>query len=363
MNTPRAILSTLFSVLAAVTAVPSAEAALQTFVSIYGNDLNSCGPTDPCQTIDHALTQTDPNGDVILMDSGVYDGFFISQSATIVAPEGVEATIRRKADENQWLFTVWVNLSGRGDQVVLRNLKVLGNDPAVYGVVVHAATNDVVVVDDCTVTGAHDGVVHGGEGSALHVKDSILRGNRRGLVASGGTTHLERVVAIGNLASGVTVEPGRRAFVTISNSELRNNDVGLLFVPSGIEARVTVESSIISGNPFLGIGSSIYGESGAGTYKLAVIRSTISGNGMGAYLQTPGSQSAFTQNMIANNDYAGLSVNSGSVVASDNTIIGNGNEGIQVSFGQLLSRGNNAVYGNNSGLVQTLGPITPLAGI
>jgi hypothetical protein len=71
----------------------SASALQRTFVASFGNDANPCTLASPCRGFTRALTQTDPNGEVIVLDSAGYGAFTVTQSVSIVAPDGVYAGI------------------------------------------------------------------------------------------------------------------------------------------------------------------------------------------------------------------------------------------------------------------------------
>src|SRR5262245_2752390 len=62
------------------------------FVSVTGNDANVCSNiATPCRTLGAGITQVDPQGEVIVVDSGSYAGVTITKSVKINAPAGVVA--------------------------------------------------------------------------------------------------------------------------------------------------------------------------------------------------------------------------------------------------------------------------------
>ena len=138
VNKLRCFLNLLIS--SAVTLVFVALAQAQsnrTFVSAEkkASDKNSCTHDDPCRSIRRALDATllKPGGEVVILDSGDYDPFTISNSAnpptvtsaTVEAAPGVYAgitapalgkaiTIQASASDTIVLRDVW---SARGPQL------------------------------------------------------------------------------------------------------------------------------------------------------------------------------------------------------------------------------------------------------
>lgn len=71
----------------------AAHAAANTYVSYRGADTNTCTRVLPCRSVKQALTVTDVNGTVHIIDSGEYQGFSVSVNASIVADHGITANI------------------------------------------------------------------------------------------------------------------------------------------------------------------------------------------------------------------------------------------------------------------------------
>src|SRR5262245_3916964 len=91
----------------------------RTFVSTHGADNTDCGSSDlPCRSFSFALTKTNPGGEVIALDSGIYDplNIVISQSVTLTAAPGVHAELSNPLIEGD---RINVN-AGTGDDVVIR---------------------------------------------------------------------------------------------------------------------------------------------------------------------------------------------------------------------------------------------------
>ncbi len=95
MNARRLFPGLVLSFLCLVTASPALGLANRVFVSARsGNDANLCDDVNaPCKTFAGAVTKLNPNGEVIVLDSGGYGPVTITQGITIEAPAGVTAFI------------------------------------------------------------------------------------------------------------------------------------------------------------------------------------------------------------------------------------------------------------------------------
>src|SRR5581483_5352075 len=77
----------MFRLLAAAAALYplAAEAAAQrTFVSAHGADTNPCSVLQPCRTFAFALSQTNPGGEIYVLDTAGYGPVTITQAVSIV---------------------------------------------------------------------------------------------------------------------------------------------------------------------------------------------------------------------------------------------------------------------------------------
>src|SRR5215469_4807867 len=59
---------------------PVAGAQVHTFVSALGSDANNCSRTTPCRTLAHAISVTNAGGDVVVLDSAVFEPIIIDKS-------------------------------------------------------------------------------------------------------------------------------------------------------------------------------------------------------------------------------------------------------------------------------------------
>ena len=62
------------------------------FVSVNGNDANDClQPATSCRTLNGGIAKVDPQGDVIVIDTGSFAGATVTKSVKIDVPSGAIA--------------------------------------------------------------------------------------------------------------------------------------------------------------------------------------------------------------------------------------------------------------------------------
>ena len=123
----------------------------RTFVATTGADTETCGASSsPCRNFSQGIFRTIAGGEVIALDSGIYDPIpvTIAKAITLTAAPGVHAE----------LFNNYVNPkritvnAGTNDRVVLRNLyltNLSSNDG--YGIFVTSV--GVLQIENCVVDG------------------------------------------------------------------------------------------------------------------------------------------------------------------------------------------------------------------
>ena len=126
-------------------------AGQRTFVSASGVTNPTCSILSPCRDFATALAATNPNGEVIVLDSGGYGAVTIGQSVSIIAPPGVYAGISVFAGGDGVTIA-----AGPAGKVTLRGLTINGQGGN-RGIVVTSASE--VHIEQCTVTNmATDGI-------------------------------------------------------------------------------------------------------------------------------------------------------------------------------------------------------------
>jgi hypothetical protein len=62
-------------------------------VSTTGSDTNPCTVASPCRNLAAAMTATTPGGEIVVLESGGYGPFTITQAIQIIASPGVFAFV------------------------------------------------------------------------------------------------------------------------------------------------------------------------------------------------------------------------------------------------------------------------------
>src|SRR5262245_22786913 len=107
-----------FVMLALVCGSAYGAAVQRTFVGQNGLDINPCSITQPCRSFGAAIGRTVPGGEVIVLDSAGYGVVTITQSVSIIAPQGVYAGISVMSGQTG------ITVNGAGIIVVLRGLSI-----------------------------------------------------------------------------------------------------------------------------------------------------------------------------------------------------------------------------------------------
>src|SRR4029434_3053615 len=89
----RAQVALAICAIALLGAAPACAQLNRTAVSFAGDDANSCAPVAPRRRFDRAMSQTNANGEILVLDSAGYGPFTIDRSVTIQAAPGVYAGV------------------------------------------------------------------------------------------------------------------------------------------------------------------------------------------------------------------------------------------------------------------------------
>jgi hypothetical protein len=295
----------------AVTIASSGAYALsnRTFVSGTGNDANPCSLGAPCRSFTGALAQTNPGGEIAVLDTAGYGSVTIGQAVSIVNEEGVEAGI-----------TVTT-----GD-----------------GITINAGVSDVVNLRGLTIVGAGGGNgVTFNSGRALNIQNCVIRGLG---------THALNLI------------PTTTADINISNTIVSGNTSdGVHLAPSGTSLTVTasfeqVQAIHNGGNAFI-----VFGTLMTGTLHAIAADSLASGNGFGFVAASLSGQAAadfvLAGSRAANNQVGLSSGNNAVLFLNGTTVAGNINTGFQIlGTAAIASYGNNAITDTSN-----IGSLTPVA--
>jgi hypothetical protein len=224
------------------------------FVSVLGSNSNDCSNiATPCLTLNAAIAKVAVDGEVILIRSGSYAGAMITKAVKVTAAAGVVAFSGQPITVN----------AGSGT-VALRGLTLKALNPGTGdGILVQAA--GAVFVENCVIDGWDVGIRQQGT-AEIFVKDSTLRSNTTGILATAGQASIENsrlsnnsvglaaagtatVSVRGSTVSGNTtgISADSGASVTVEKSQIANNGTGIT-LPAASLSTVQLSRSVVSGN-------------------------------------------------------------------------------------------------------------------
>ena len=280
-------------------ALDAAAQLNRTAVSVLGNDANNCAVVTPCRSFGRAITQTNPGGEVVALDSAGYGPFTVDRAITIQAAPGVYAGITASTG-NAVQIT-----AGASDLVVLRGLTINGLGTAAAGIAFTGGGAEVQV-ENCVITGfASWGII---SFYPIRVQDTIVRDSTIGV-------HIDNAGA----AVNATLER-----VQIKGS----SDTGVFCWRN---ARVAVRDSVVS---FSGIG--FHAADGVLSIENGLATENTTGVSAAAQFSSPGT------------------------VRLSNTMIVNNTTGVAVAGGTVESWTNNRLRGNTTDLSGSLTPVSPM---
>jgi len=328
--------------LSAIAVGPAEAAAPSTFVASYGSDSNetsNCAQANPCRTLAGALAVTSPGGEVIVVDSNDIGPASITQSVSIIAPQGVYAGIRIANGSG----IVITSISG---SVTLRGLTFEGPGPTgtklgTSGLVV-GNFNGSLVVQGCHFSGFFPnptGVSGGGAaiqmaGSAntkvqARLGDTVIHDSSRGVALTGNVTASISQLKLSNLSSyGLYVadQGNGETDVSVSHSEWSAPSLagGTAFEVDAYSenAELYLDHTVMTGG-----GKGVYAVSKGGWAYVTVTNSTVSKTGVGLSTAGAPAQITFSGSTI-NANYSGVSNAAGGTLTTtgNNLFIGNGSD-------------------------------------
>jgi len=329
----------------------------RTFIASHGLDTNDGRLATPCRSIGAALAQTDPGGEIIVLDSAGYGAVAINKSVSVIAPPGIYAGITVAGG---------IGIDVTAGNVVLRGLTLRGPGGAIG---IHVG-NASVRVDRCVIAGlAVYGIHADTPNGELHVLDTQVAQCGEGIRIDGAIRFsLERVRTEAN-AIGLSVLTGATGSARGLTS-VRNANYGIgVFGTRTINTALALDGGVVADNGATGISVGIPAPI-PGKIFVSVTRSTVTGNGAdGVSVSTQGAGSvaaAISDCMIDVNAARGISATGAgaSVAVCSNRITSNGSFGFDQSGGAVVeSEGDNMLRGNNGGGAQTSGAVSALASV
>ena len=286
----------LFAVFMAL-AGGQAEAVQRAHVSAaFGLDSNTafnCDAARPCRFFQAATTVVDPNGELVVLDSGGYGAVTISQSIALVAPTGVYAGI------SVFPGGAGITVATPGVNVVLRGLTI-NSQGGTAGISMTAGAS--LSIENCVVanfSGASQNGIFIGTTAKVRIIDTLLRGNEYGLYLEGApVVVVSRATILDSGTAGIWVNGGTSNTTTtaaISDTTIsRTVNAGL--VATSVSANANIRVSIIR-STFTNGAYGLISDAGGGTSVLTISESMVTGNGFGLFQSGTGA----TLESVANN--------------------------------------------------------------
>ncbi len=278
--------------------------ALRTWVSSTGNDLNPCSRTSPCQTFAAAISRTLPQGQINVIDAGSFGAVTITQSITIDASGNFAGVLTTGSS------AITVN-AGTNDVVVLRGLTLDGAGAGGDGI--RFLAGHILHIENCIINNfAQRGIaIEPTTTTFLFLKDTVVRNNTAGGVASGG---------------GILLKPSGLGSVRASLDNVRSerNVYGLR---TENNTETLVRDSVFTGN--IGVGINAISTAG-GNVQINMDDSVVSNNiSHGVTANGVNAKVRLSNVMVTNNTGTGiLPTTSGQVLTfGTNRIVGNSPEG------------------------------------
>jgi len=359
------------ALLVAIVAYPlTAGAAQRTFVSTAGLDAHTaqnCSLAFPCRAFNAALSVTDANGEIVVLDSGGYGAATITQGVSIQAPAGVYAGLTIFGGDG-------ITVNAPGATVVLRGLAINGLG-GVNGIQVNAVgtlhaercaiTNMSGVGIASTAAGAQfelsDVLVHKSGGNGIDVANAARFAANRLRIAQSGVWGLTLI----DVADTVVTESevGKSAQIGVAWQ---------MTAATTSKANASFDRLVSSDNGYAGLFvSSSAGTGGSGT--VSITRATFARNsyaGLSDGIRIVGTSPvsitvADTVVQAGNYHGIGMIAGAGVVTVSNSSVVDNLNAGFRQVTGTFYTRGNNTVRGNAGADItgQTTGTITLLGAL
>lgn len=256
-------------------------AAPRTFVSTKGVDAGVCSLSAPCRSLNAAMGQTSPGGEIIVLDSGGYGPVTVAQSVTVTAPDGVYAGISVLPGNTG------VTIDAPTDAVVVLGGLTINGQGGTTGIAFDQGAE--LRVERCRISGLSDSgiVAQLSGGAVVTIADSLVSGNSNAGIRASGAGHvsLTNVHVTGNGAFGVLLQDGPD--VSLHNSLIEQNRWGVGAFSSTGDVLLEVANSRIFSNQSHGVWANSYG-AGTNVVSVTVTDSEIVRNNQGVGVPSGG---------------------------------------------------------------------------
>ena len=331
----------------------------RTFVASHGLDTNDGRLATPCRSIGAALAQTDPGGEIIVLDSAGYGAVTINKAVSVVAPPGIYAGIT---------VTAGTGIDVTAGNVALRGLTIRGPGGAIG---IHVG-NAIVRIERCVIFGLGQYGIHADTANGeVHVRATHVAQCAEGIRVDGNVRFsLERVRTDAN-GIGLSVLTGAsgsaRELVSVRNA---NYGIGVSSTKAGFTSTLVVDGSAVTDNGATGISAGHSGPGRGPDVRLAHAEPRHrerrrrgepfdAGRRVGRGARSRIASSTSTARAASSASGAGATV-----AVCSNRITSNVSFGFDQSGGAVIeSEGDNMLRGNNGGGAQTNGAVSVLASV
>lgn len=297
----------LFAVLYTLAVTP-AEARQRSFVASDGDDANICDTFFPCRTFAKAVTVTDPNGEVVALDTSGFGNVTLTQSISIIAAPGAYAGM------SVFPGFVGITIATPGINVVLRGVSINSQGGAVG---VSMTGNGNLSIENCIISNFSSVGQHGvsvNAAATVRMVDTLVRDNDTGIQLQGGAAaDISGSKFLGN-GKGIlaTSTVGTTTAVTISDTVVTGgiNGIEAISGTSGT-SRINVIRATVTDNTTVGIKTS----ASAGTAKVTLSDSMVTGNGIGLSQGATGTGTG-TLNSLQNNTVTDNTLNTSGTIST-----------------------------------------------
>jgi hypothetical protein len=226
-------------ILTALASMSAHAQSLRVFVSGLGSDTNPCTVTKPCRTFQQAYNTAPPYGEINVLDPAGYGTLTILSHGISIQGHGFGAITATSG------AAIYIQPT-TSDPVMLNGLVIDGGGTGTNGIFVSSGPS--VQILNSVVRGFNVGISNNTitNGATLLIEDTIVSDNQTGIQSDhnglGALTTLSRITANNNQV-GVNTG-GANQSLTIANSVLSNNNIGL----QNLTGPIRLSKTVISGN-------------------------------------------------------------------------------------------------------------------
>ncbi|HEX3466667.1 MAG TPA: hypothetical protein VHT05_01050, partial [Candidatus Elarobacter sp.] len=206
----------------ALTGAAQAQAS-RSYVSGVGDDANPCSRTAPCKSFAGAISKTANCGEIDALDPGGFGALTIAESITIDGGGGQVASILPGTTNGVRI----VNYDTVCRSVVLRNLRIVGNNVGTAGVVINSTVAGAVSLENVQINEFTQQCVYvnATQAQLVNVVGSTLEFCTQGGLVATSPVATDKVNVVNSVFAGdsVGITVHANTLATVLGSEIVNN--------------------------------------------------------------------------------------------------------------------------------------------